>query len=266
VLGLLAASLAITCVVEIVVLKGDLDRMNTVFKFYIQAWLFFAVAAGVALGWLVGELERWKAIFRTVWLGTLSLIVAGGLLYTCAASYAKIVDRMSPNAPRTLDGMTYMEYSSYYDGADQTMAIDMDLSQDYRAIRWMQDNVQGSPVIVEAQIGEYRWGSRFTIYTGLPSVLGWNWHQRQQRGVVNDQRVWDRASDISAFYQTTDLDEARAFLRKYDVKYIIVGQLERAYYPAEGLEKFNTMVGTGELRVAYRDDQTVIYEVVALQT
>ena len=43
-----------------------------------------------------------------------------------------------------LDGMAYMAYASYYD-----MGLDMELAQDYAAIQWMQDNVTGSPVIVE---------------------------------------------------------------------------------------------------------------------
>ena len=68
--------------------------------------------------------------------------------------------------------MTYMNYATYYD-----MGVVMDLSEDYRAIQWMQDNVIGSPVILEGQAYEYRWGNRFTIYTGLPGVVGWNWHK-----------------------------------------------------------------------------------------
>ena len=75
--------------------------------------------------------------------------------------------------------MTFMKYSQHWDGQM------MDLSEDYNAIRWMQDNVQGSPVIVEANCTEYRWCTRMTIYTGLPGVVGWNWHQRQQRGVAS---------------------------------------------------------------------------------
>ena len=63
-----------------------------------------------------------------------------------------------------------------------TNGDEMDLSQDYRAIRWMQENVRGSPVIVEANLRAlYHWGSRFSNFTGLPGVVGWEWHQQQQR-------------------------------------------------------------------------------------
>ncbi len=61
VLGLMAIGLAITCGVEVLVMVGDLSRMNTVFKFYNQVWGIFSVAAAVALGWLAGEIGRWKA-------------------------------------------------------------------------------------------------------------------------------------------------------------------------------------------------------------
>ncbi len=121
--------------------------------------------------------------------------------------------------------MSYMPYPIYSD-----VGREFSLQEDYRAILWLQDHAQGSPVIVEANTPEYRWGSRFTIYTGLPGVLGWNWHQRQQRAVGGDQVVIDRALDINDFYLTRSADEAVAFLERYDVTYVIVGQLERAYF------------------------------------
>jgi uncharacterized membrane protein len=161
---------------------------------------------------------------------------------------------MNPDAPHTLDSMTYMAYAHYFD-----FGVSIDLSEDYRAIRWMQENVPGSPVIVEANCPEYRWCSRFTIYTGMPGVVGWNWHQRQQRALMADQ-VWDRVAEINAFYITTDPAAAQAFLKKYNVRYIVVGKLERAEYIGEGLLKFDAY--NGELwQEAYRDGQTVIYEV-----
>jgi uncharacterized membrane protein len=170
----------------------------------------------------------------------------------------KIRDRLTPAAPHTLDSMTYMNFSQHWDGNT------MDLSEDYRAIRWMQDNVQGSPVIVEANCTEYRWCTRFTIYTGLPGVLGWNWHQRQQRALMPPTLITDRVTEIGLFYASPDVQSALAFLNKYNVRYIIVGQLERNVYPVsndvDGLAKFAENDGK-YWRSVYRDAHTVIYEV-----
>ncbi|MCX8026049.1 MAG: hypothetical protein N3A60_12680, partial [Thermanaerothrix sp.] len=137
----------------------------------------------------------------------------------------------------------------------------LDLSQDYRAIRWMQENVKGSPVIVEANVPEYRWGNRFTIYTGLPGVVGWNWHQRQQRALLPDTWVTERVVAVASFYNTTDLQEAKRFLERYRVSYVIVGQLEKAVYQAEGLAKFEAQEGRLWRRVYY-DADTAIYQVI----
>ena len=152
--------------------------------------------------------------------------------------------------------MTYMKYAQYDDFGQR-----MDLSQDYRAIRWMQENVQGSPVIVEANTPEYQWGTRFTIYTGLPGVVGWNWHERQQRAIVPSTEVTDRIADIATFYNTSDPNVARAFLQQFNVKYIIVGQLERIVYPGPGLDKFAQLDGVLWKKV-YDQGETQIYEVL----
>jgi uncharacterized membrane protein len=47
-------------------------------------------------------------------------------------------------------------------------------------------------------------------------------------------------------------------LRKYQVRYVVVGGLERAYYPAAGLDKLRSMP---ELRLAYDAGDVQIYEV-----
>ena len=129
----------------------------------------------------------------------------------------------------------------------------------------MQENVQGSPVIVEANVPEYRWGTRFTIYTGLPGVVGWNWHQRQQR-VFSSIQVFDRVEEVNAFYLTIDPQKAVNFLDKYNVHYIVVGQLERAEYRdvdsndagIRKFEQFNDVLW----KEVYREADTVIYQVI----
>ena len=143
-----------------------ISRDEPVFKFYLQSWTLFALCAAICLVLLLPEMRNlWKNSWRRTWITVLVLLAAGAMLYPITAASAKIRDRMSIEAPRTLDGMSYMLTSTYFEQGQE-----MDLSQDYAAIRWMQENVKGSPVIVEGVSTEYRWGARFSINTGLPAL------------------------------------------------------------------------------------------------
>ncbi len=260
VLLMIGTGLALTLAVEVITLRGDIGRMNTIFKLYMQVWILFAVSTAAAFGWLLEAFPNWTLRWRTIYQTGLYLLLAGAFLFTVTATTDKVSDRITNLTPHTLDGMTFMNYAQHFDGQM------MDLSEDYRAIRWMQDNVQGSPVIVEANCTEYRWCTRFTIYTGLPGVVGWNWHQRQQRGFAAPTAINDRVSEIGTFYTTQDVDWTRAFLKKYMVKYFVVGQLERNIFPAfdpatDGLSKFEQYDGKYWKKV-YHDKNTTIYEVL----
>ena len=254
-LFLIGTALFITTIVEVVVVRGDIGRQNTIFKFYMQAWLMLAASAGAALAWTLPAFFKWLPGWRVFWQSMMIFLISGAALFTVTGISGKIRDRWIIEAPRTLDTMNFMNYAHYDDFGQR-----LDLSEDYRAIRWMQDNVQGSPVIVEANCPEYRWCTRFTIYTGLPGVVGWNWHQRQQR-VFTSTQVQDRVNEVGEFYNSTDIESARRFLRIYGVRYIIVGQLERAAYTPEGIAKFEQIEGI-YWRAVYRDGNTVIYEVM----
>jgi uncharacterized membrane protein len=69
-----------------------------------------------------------------------------------------------------------------------------------------------------------------------------------------------RGQEVQQFYRTTDLNEAKAFLQKYNVRYIVLGQLERAAYP-EGLAKFEEQ-DKKLWQTVYRNADTVIYQVL----
>jgi len=255
-LFMIGVGLLLTLLVEVIVLRGDIGRMNTVFRFYQQSWTLFSLSAAVSLGWLILALPKWLASWRFGWQLAFLVLVASAALYPVMGAMAKIKDRISPEAPHTLDGMSYMQYATYDD-----LNTTMDLSQDYDAIRWLQENVKGSPVIVEGNMVEYHWGTRITIYTGLPNVIGWNWHQRQQRARASEAAVPTRVTDVNEFYLTSDVQQVKNFIQKYGVRYIIVGQLERALYPGPGLDKYEQLDGFMWQEV-FRVDDTVIYEVL----
>jgi uncharacterized membrane protein len=156
--------------------------------------------------------------------------------------------------PLTLDGVAYAENVIY---SDQKGNID--LAVDFEGIRWLQNNVEGSPIVLEGLTPTYRWGSRVSIYTGLPSVVGWQWHQQQQRG----DYAWavdSRIEDVNKIYSTIDSTMAMRLIRKYNVKYVYVGQVERLYYPSAGLLKFDSSLSDA-LEEVFQNAEVTIYRV-----
>ena len=137
------------------------------------------------------------------------------------------------------------------------------LEADDRVIRWLQDNVQGSPTIMEGQgAREYLWGGRISVYTGLPAVAAWRWHSVQQRLTMPGGTVEARQMDIKYFYNGFDAEQAMTILEKYDVQYVILAPYERAYMMPEGLPKFDLMTERGWLEPVYTDEDSTIYRVV----
>jgi uncharacterized membrane protein len=255
---LFALALAIVMGVELVRQKDDLGRMNTVFKFYLQAWTLFGVTTAYGLATWAPRALSWRPGWRRLAWGVTAVFFLLVMLYPPFAARAKVKDRFSAEAsPHGLDGMAYMDNAVQIENN-----VDVQLADDKAAMQWLLHNVQGSPVILEAQIPEYRWGSRFSVYTGLPAVQGWNWHQRQQRSVVPSTEVERRVNQVQEIYDTPDLLAAHSLIDLYGVRYIVVGGLERAYYSPEGLAKFDALVQQGLLKPVYQGGAVTIYEVV----
>jgi YYY domain-containing protein len=263
VLILISASLGLTLLVEFIVLDGDIGRMNTVFKFYMQVWVMLSVASGTAAIWAWNAMRHRKRL-RRVWQVALVILVAAAALYPLLATKAKWDTRMNKDAPNTLDGMAFMQDTSYSDAAFDGSAQTIELQHDYDAISWMQRNIDGSPVIAEAHSNNpYRSvGNRVAMYTGLPAIVGWDWHQRQQRAVLPGTLVTERINDVNDLFSSPDEAKALAILNKYDVDYVYAGQLEWIYYHPEGLSKFDRMVDQGHLAEVYRNAGVSIYEVL----
>jgi YYY domain-containing protein len=269
---LFGLGISITLFVEVFVLKGDSGRSNTVFRFYNEAWFILGLATSLGLVDLLTGIQRWSRPAKISWSLVLGVLVLFAASYPLIATNEKMTDRWPDiqNPPHTLDGAVFM----LGDSKIQKPAIYNDenrmlnLSHDYAAILYMQDHINGSPVIVEGHTEEYRWGSRFSIYTGLPSVVGWSWHVRQHNSLIDGAIVEKLINDVNTFYNTADVQLAEQFLDIHHVQYIVVGDLERAYYDANGLNKFQQMVDQGVLKVTFGDNSantTTIFEVLQLK-
>jgi YYY domain-containing protein len=245
---------------------GEWYRMNTLFKFYIQAWVILGVAAGAALPWLTDKAANWWRGIRWAWLATVMILLGLGLIFPILGTKSRVNDRFpGPRPPRTtLDGMAYMSVGQY-SWPDGNHIIQ--LKDDYDAIRWLQENVTGTPVLAEApaswfelngqNVGYdyYRAGGlRVASLTGLPTLLGQ--HQGEQR---YGWQVGQREQVAREFWQTTDVQRLRQLIDQLHVTYVYVGQLERTLFSPEQLAKFDALVNAGQAQVVYQNPSVTLY-------
>ncbi len=200
---------------EIVYIKdiysGDYKRANTMFKLTYQAFVLF----GICMSFI---LIRLIAYGRTM----LQRVSAGvGLLLFCMTLF------YVQNATRAWYGNIYDPEK--YKGMDSTAFIKDELPEDYEATKWILDNIEGTPVMLEVNGESYTIHERISVITGLPTVLGWYTHERLWKSEpdVTDEMVTamldERAADIQAIYTSEDEATVRALLQKYDISYIYVG-------------------------------------------
>lgn len=205
-LGLIVVALALTWVVEFVYLRDMFGtRMNTIFKFYFQAWVLLALGCSYGAYHLWTHLSKRRALFAVPAV----VLLAMGMVYPLLATWTK-TDGFSGDA--TLDGTRHLARSH---------------PDEYAAITWLNENVSGSPVILEACGGSYSEYARVSANTGLPTLYGWDFHEVQWRG---DSRFQGRQEVVANLYQSRSWEQAEQLLAEYDVRYVYVGRLEREKY------------------------------------
>src|SRR3990172_8816629 len=245
VLLLLLGGLALITICEMFFIRDFFgNRMNTVFKLYYQAWMLLSVASAFVVYYLASLAARVSLVGRAVggtWLAVASVVVVAALVYPFAAVNSKANGFKS--GPE-FDGMAYLAKS----GPD-----------DYSAIQWLKQNVAGTPVIVEVSGGSYSQNARVSAHTGLPTLLGWDFHERQWRGKGIDAVINERKMDLDTIYGGTDLAAAQTALKKYGVTYVYVGPQERQQYAKQGTAGLDKLARVGE--VAYRNSGVIIYKV-----
>jgi uncharacterized membrane protein len=208
-------------------------RINTVFKFYYQAWILLSLAAAFGVAVLLSELGNLKLMLTSAVLG---LTIAAGLVYPVFSLPSK-TDNFRAEHPeqRTLNGEAYLVNS---------------MPDDYQAIQFMKQRDQG--VVAEATAGSYSEFARISTFSGLPSVLGWSnnegqWRDRALQG--------SREEDLKTLYTTGDWVTAQTIIDRYKIRYIVVGNLERTTYQVND-EKFSRF-----LKPIFQQGSITIYEV-----
>jgi len=230
-------ALLLTFSVEFVYLKDVFGtRMNTVFKFYYQAWVLLGISSAFAIYYLGPWTKGRHKVPAALWVAGFVPLLLAGLAYPVFATYGKTNGFVGTP---TLDGIAHLE---------------MGQGDDLAAIRWLRANVEGAPVILEATGGSYTYYGRVSAYTGLPTLLGWGGHELQWRG--NYQEPGLREPVIETLYTSPDVERTRTLLDEYDIEYVYVGELEKSTYSVSQpvLDKFESLMG-----VVYQEGEVTIY-------
>jgi uncharacterized membrane protein len=215
--------------------------MNTVFKFHENVWLLAGLAGGVGLTIFAarvrGGVPALRRVLRWRWqlAGAAEVLLAAGLVYPVSAVATRLRER-PPGGP-TLDGVAFL-------APDEAAAV--------RWLRAQNQSLAQRVIVAEAVGGSYTSAARMATYSGAAAVLGWAGHELQWRGPLPE--LGRREGDLTGLYRDAAPDALRPILARYQVQYVVVGDLERQQY-GDGVEsRFE-----GVLPVAFRSGRTVIY-------
>jgi uncharacterized membrane protein len=236
---------------------GEYYRMNTLFKFFIQVWVIFGVVVAVVLPFVWAWAWNWNLPGQIIWRSAAMILLLAGLVYPIFGSRTRVDDRFPglQNRPPigTLDGLAYMTVGTF----EWPAGNPIELKYDLEAIRWLQENVTGTPVIAEAKVGYYREGGmRVAAYTGLPSVLG-GLHQNEQR---YSWQISNRDLLVNEFWNTPDPNRTLQLIDDLNIGYIYVGQVERATHGNTVGDKFEQLRRQGHLELVFENAKTKIYK------
>jgi len=231
-------------------------RINTIFKFYYQAWILWSIAGAFGLVILLQTLRGiWAVSLRLA----LYLLILIGLTYPILSLATRTNNFHLKRSLALLNEIRISESETLREPARRELGalwtldyfdhVARDNPDEAAAMRWLQTAPDG--VVAEAIGGSYSNFGRVSVYTGLPAVLGWPFHEYQWRGTFSMQGA--READIKTLYTTADWQVAREIIERYDIRYIYVGNLERSEPLQE--EKF-----TRALRVAFLQGNVTIYE------
>src|SRR5205814_8981396 len=116
-----AFAFGLVAITEIVFLKDvfacSYPRMNTVFKFYFQAWALLSITCGAALYFIYEgfqsavSVKGWQGRVghggQVIWSAALLVFFLAGLVYPIVGSYQRT--NHYTQRPNSLDGLNYLQ-------------------------------------------------------------------------------------------------------------------------------------------------------------
>ncbi len=234
---------------------GEAYRMNTLFKFFLQAWVLAAVAVAILLPNLWSKIRALNFPLFT-WASGCGFVIllAASLVYPALGTPARLSQRFPDEVPPlgTLNGLDYMEGGSY-NWPNQNHEIFLTFDRD--AIDWLNAHIKTNLVILESYVLDYyrAAGTRISSHTGLPGLLGM--HQSEQRDANS---VSKRSGVMYSIWNASTPQEMLKLLEANSVGLIYAGQLEQIEHP-QGVRHLTELAASNRLVLIYDNPKTRIY-------
>ncbi len=213
-------------------------RANTMFKLSYQSFILLSIASIYILLRIISN-SNIKISNINKKLGYLLFLFMAFIFLSLVSIYPYFAIKSGYRDLETYHGLNGIEYI-------QTIR-----PGDYKAIEWINKNIEGQPVILEAQGDSYTDYARISSNTGLPTVLGWTVHEWLWRGSYDVPAA--RFDDITTLFETQNIAQAKRIIEKYNISYVYLGDLEYEKYRVYE-EKF---IELGKL--VYEKNNTKIY-------
>lgn len=226
-------------------------RTNSVFKFYYHAWLIFGLATVYFVyEILVSKFKKW-VFLKPVAIIIFILLFSGSIIYIKKA----VTDFYPINCDKKEESIFTPECNSRrvysLDGNQYIRGVSQ---EDYEMIQWINSNVTGQPVIVEAVGEAYTYYSRYTTNTGIISIMGWPTHEWQWRG--DSVEVFNRSAVVGNIYEGIDIITLKSLIKSYNVEYVVIGGKEREKY-----KNLNESIFDENFQIVAQFGETKLYKV-----
>lgn len=194
---------------------GEWFRANTVFKITSQIWLWLGTLAGSAIVWTISSMVSGKKKVALVILYVLIFIPP--MTYPFKAIYQFEIANRKPTS--FSNGLNWWRENASYDYAayEYLVSIRDSLSRGDKIRR-----------IVEAEGDSYSDSARFSVFLGWPTIIGWPVHEWTWRGSY--VQVGSRRSEVTDIYTSDDKELTEGIIKKYNIDYLIIGELEDKKY------------------------------------
>lgn len=204
---------------------------DTFFKFYFILWLLLSIVTAQVI-WLSITASRTR-ILRNVNLALLFLVAISSLLFF------------------------YSYKINYSNGVMQRYAYFSLRPSDKQAIKWINENITGTPTILEVYTKDFSEANRISSFTGLPTLVGWT-YQAMLRGHNNSEINTRRQIEAMIYNPNVDATLKKEIVLNHKIRYIYFGELEKSVYGKDSLESLKKL---NLLKIVYSSTDVTLLQV-----